>query len=69
MSEIAIVIAKTSGGIDAVIERIRGCQIIEGTKREFTALKTFTDEYFGDLEYIGTRKTGWIALAEKQSER
>ena len=63
MSEFVIVIAKTEGGLDAVI-RGSGYKIIAGTKREFTSLTTFSDGPSTRFGNIDTGESGWMAIAE-----
>lgn len=63
MSDIAIVIAKTQGGLTAVLNN-SGYKIIAGTEREFTSLTTYSDGPSTSFGHIDTAESGWIALAE-----
>lgn len=63
MSDIAIVIAKKEGGLDAAIED-SGYTIIAGTKRKFTSLATLTDIPLKGFGHIDIGESGWMALAE-----
>jgi hypothetical protein len=63
MSDIAIVIAKTQGGLIAVLEE-SGYTIIAGTEREFTSLTTYSDGPSTCFGHIDTAESGWMALAE-----
>lgn len=63
MSDIAIVIAETEGGLQAVLQG-SGYTTINGTEREFTSLTTCSDIASKTFGTIKTGKSGWIALAE-----
>ena len=63
MSDIAIVIAKKRGGLNAVING-SGYKIIAGTEREYTSLTTYTDGPSTRFGHIDTAESGWLALAE-----
>jgi len=65
MSDIAIVIAKKEGGLDAVLKG-SGFKIIAGTEREFTSLTTYSDGPSTCFGHIDTAESGWMALAEHQ---
>jgi hypothetical protein len=63
MSDIAIVIAKKEGGLDAALKD-SGYKIIAGTKRNFTSLTTLPDVPSKGFGHIDTGESGWMALAE-----
>lgn len=63
MSDIAIVIAKKEGGLDAALVD-SGYEMIAGTKREFTSLTTCSDGPSTCFGHIDTGESGWMALAE-----
>jgi hypothetical protein len=64
MSDIVIVIAKTKGGLIAVLEG-SGYNIIAGTERQFASLTTYSDGPSTSYGHIDTAESGWIALAEQ----
>lgn len=64
MSDIAIVIAKKEGGLDAVLQG-SGYKIIAGTKRNFTSLTTYSDGPSTRFGHVDTGESGWMALAEQ----
>lgn len=63
MSDITIVIAKTEGGLDAVLKD-SGYKIIAGTQRKFSSLTTYSDGPSTCFGHIDTGESGWLALAE-----
>jgi hypothetical protein len=60
---VAILIAATKGGLQAVANASGGLEIIEGTVQPFDGLETFSDPPLTSAGVIGTNKRGWIALA------
>jgi len=63
MSNIAIVIAGTKGGLNAILKG-SGYTIIAGTERAFTSLTTYSDGPSTRFGCIDTAEAGWMALAE-----
>lgn len=63
MNHIAIVIAKTQGGLGAALIG-SGYQIIAGTQRMFDSLTTLSDGPSTRFGYVDTNESGWMALAE-----
>lgn len=64
MSDIAVVIAETKGGLDAAIAGT-GYMLIVGTARPFNSLTTCTDAPSANFGAIMKGTEGWIALAEQ----
>lgn len=62
MSDIAIVVAETEAGLDAVAA-ISGLTVIDGTAQAFTGLETYSVSTLSSVGVIRTGKDGWIALA------
>ncbi|AJP73202.1 hypothetical protein [Sphingomonas hengshuiensis] len=63
MSDLAILLAKTKGGLKAVAEAAGDLEIIEGTVQPFDGITTFSDPASTPLGGIHGGTPGWIALA------
>lgn len=64
MSTIAIVVAKTRAGLDAVAAA-SDLAIIPGTAQSFAGASTYASPPYADAGEIDTAKSGWIALARE----
>lgn len=62
MSDIAIVVAETEAGLNAVASS-SGLTLIEGTAQPFTGLETYSVPNLSSVGIIHTGKNGWIAFA------
>lgn len=60
---IAIILAKTQGGLQAVATEAR-LNLIDGTEQEFSNLTTYSDPLMTAAGAVDTAEDGWIALAE-----
>lgn len=67
MSDITIVIAKTQGGLAAVLAG-SGYQLIAGSERQFSSLTTYSDGPSTTFGHVDTNESGWIAFAELQNK-
>lgn len=63
MSDIAVILADTQGGLAAVADAAGGLQIIDGTVQRFDAIETYSDPMQTPASSISSGKPGWIALA------
>ena len=63
MSDIAVILANTKGGLAAVADAAGGLQIIDGTVQSFDAVETYSDPKLTPAGSISSGKSGWIALA------
>lgn len=63
MADLAVVIADTRGGLDAIAATSR-LTLIPETVREFSSLTTFSTPGLTTASHIDTDQKGWVALAE-----
>jgi hypothetical protein len=63
MSALAILLAKTKGGLKAVATAAGDLEIVEGTVQQYDGLTTFSDPASTPAGVINTDQPSWIALA------
>ena len=64
MNRIAIIVAPTEGGLDAVATA-RGCTLVPGTARQFATLTTYKDPTMAAAGNIDVGAPAWVALATR----
>jgi hypothetical protein len=64
MSDMAIVIARTEGGLSAALEG-SDYELISGSERQFSSLTTYSDASAVVWGHIDTDDSGWVAFAER----
>jgi hypothetical protein len=63
MSYVAILLASTEPGLEAIAENAGNLQIIPGTVQSYQGLTTYSEPTVTPAGVIATNAPGWIAMA------
>lgn len=67
MAIVAILVADSKGGLDAVAEKA-GLVIVDATVRRTDRLSTFLGVGYEEAGEIDTAKSGWVGFARKKGD-